>query len=125
MVDPPVPPPAGPAMPSPPAHAPPVPASDQPTPQVPAAPQAHVGQQLNWSHFRPKFAVKPEEDAEAHLHTNDWMNTHNFPGDIRVQRFCLTLVGKTRLWYESLRPIANDWQAFQKQFNNLSSNIQR
>ena len=27
---------------------------------------------MNWSHFRPKFAGRPEEDAEAHLPcTND------------------------------------------------------
>ena len=87
-------------MPAPPAPPPPVPAPDHPTLQVPAAPQAHVGKQLNLSHFRSEFAGKPEEDAEAPLlHTNDWMNTHNFPGDVRVQRFCLTLVGEARLWY--------------------------
>ena len=28
--------------------------------------------QLNWFHFRPEFAGKPEEDVEAHLlRTND------------------------------------------------------
>ena len=62
---------------------------------------------LNWSNFRPEFLGKPEEDAEAHLLiTNDWMETHNFPEDVKVQRFCLTLTGEVRLWYESLRPIA-------------------
>ena len=41
--------------------------------------------QLNWSHFRPEFSGKPEEDAEAHLlRTEDWMNTHNFPKDQKV-----------------------------------------
>ena len=39
------------------------------------------------------------------LWTNAWMDTHVFPEGIRVQRFCLTLVGETRLWYGSLRPI--------------------
>ena len=86
-------------------------APNQPAQPDQAAPQAHIGQQpaLNWSHFRPKFTGKPEEDAEAHLlHTNDWMNIQNFPGDVKVQRLCLTLVGEARLWYKSLRPIAND-----------------
>ena len=72
MADPPVPPPVVPTVPPPPVPAPPAPAPDQPAPQAPAAPQAHVGQQLNWSHFRPEFTGKPEEDAEAHLPcTND------------------------------------------------------
>ena len=36
-------------------------------------------QQLNWSYFKPEFAGKMDEDAEAHLlRTNDWMDTHNF-----------------------------------------------
>ena len=75
---------------------------------------------MNWSHFKPDHSGKPEEDAEAHLlRTNDWMETlnfpkavkvHNFPKVVNVQRFCLTLVGEARLWYESLRPIAVDWQ---------------
>ena len=103
MADPPAAPPADPAMPAP----------NQSAPQEPAAPQTHVGQQLlNWSHFRPEFTGKPEEHVEAHLLcTNDWINTHNFLGDVEVQRFGLTLLGEARLWYESLRPIANDWQA--------------
>ena len=60
--------PADPTMPT-----PPVPPPNQPTPQDLAAPQAHIGQQLlNWLHFRPEFAGKPEEDVEAHLlYTND------------------------------------------------------
>ena len=65
--------------------------------------------QLNWSHFKPEFASKPDEDAEAHLlRANDWMDTHAFPEGVKVQRFCLTLVGEVRLWYESLRPIFLD-----------------
>ena len=53
-------------------------------PQFPHAPQAlQVPQQpipqmlpLNWSHFKPKFSGKPDEDAEAHLlRTNNWMDT--------------------------------------------------
>ena len=41
--------------------------------------------QLNWSHFKPEFAGKPDKDAEAHhLETNDWMDTHAFPEDVKV-----------------------------------------
>ena len=59
---------------------------------------------LNWSHFKPEFSGKPDEDAEAHLlHTNDWMNVHHFVG-VKVQRFCLTLFGEARLWYQPLEP---------------------
>ena len=58
-----------------------------------------VNQHLNWSHFKPDFSRKPEEDAEVHLlRTNDWMNTHDFPNDQKVRRFYLTLLGEARLW---------------------------
>ena len=31
--------------------------------------------QLNWSYFKPEFAGKMDEDAEAHLpRSNDWMD---------------------------------------------------
>ena len=64
---------------------------------------------LNWSYFKPKFSGKPDEDAEAHLlHTNDWMNLHHFIDGVKVQRFCLTLLGEARLWYQSLEPINVD-----------------
>ena len=67
---------------------------------------------VNWSNSKPEFADKPEEDAEAHLlHTNDWMKTHNFNEEDKVQRFCLTLLGEARLWYETLNPNVNDWSA--------------
>ena len=86
--------------------------------QVSQAPQAQQalqdpqGQQLvhlNWSYFKPEFSGKPEEDAEAHLLcTNDWMNAHHFINCVKVQRFCLSLLGETRLWYQSLDPINAD-----------------
>ena len=66
-----------------------------PVPNQPAQPVPQIIHQqvLNWSHFKPEFAGRPEEDVEAHhLCHNDWMVTHNFPQDVRVQRFCLTLV---------------------------------
>ena len=67
--------------------------------------------QLNWSYFKPEFSGKPEEDAEEHLlRTNDWMETHNFPVDQKVRRFCLTLMGEARLWYATLGAAQLDWQ---------------
>ena len=73
--------------------------------------------QLNWSHVKPELAGKPKEDVETHLlRTNDWMDTDAFQEGVKVKRFCLTLVGKDRLWYESLRPIAADWNGLQDQF---------
>ena len=55
------------------------------------------------------------------LKTNDWMETHNFPEDAKVRRFCLTLIGEARLWYESLRPIEIDWNALQEHFRQQYS----
>ena len=61
---------------------------------------------LNWSNFKPEFSGKPEEDAGAHLlWSNDWMEAHHFAAGIRVQRFCLTLLGEARLWYHSLESL--------------------
>ena len=57
-------------------------------PVVPAVPQRP---QLNWSNFKPEYGGKPDEDAEAHLfRMNDWMDTHEFLDQVKVQRFCLT-----------------------------------
>ena len=84
-----------------------------PTQPIQQAPMS----QLNWSHFNPEFAGKPDEDVEAHLlRTNDWMDTHAFSEGVKVQGFCLTLVGETRLCYESLRPIVLDWNWLENQF---------
>ena len=90
----------------------------QPTPQ-PVLPQPgqQIHMHINWSHFKPEYSGKPEEDVEAHLlKTNDWMNTHDFPDGVKVQRFCLTLMGEARLWYASLEPIVMTWQELQNQF---------
>ena len=41
--------------------------------------------ELNWLHFKPEFAGKPEEEAEAHwLRTNDLMDTPAFPEGVKV-----------------------------------------
>ena len=108
--------------PNPPAHVPepvqpPNPLLPAPNPMQLPNPPAHVPHpmvqqtspaqvlQLNWSYFKPEFSGKPEEDAEAHLlRTNYWMETHNFPEETKIQRFCLTLTGEARLWYETLKP---------------------
>ena len=74
--------------------------------------------------FKPEFSGKPDDDTEAHLpRTNDWMETHTFPEAVKVQRFCLTLVGEERLWYEILRPIAVDWNGLQDHFRQQYSKI--
>ena len=74
-------------------------------------------QQLNWSYFKPEFSGKPEEDAEEHLlRTNDWMETHNFPDNQNVRRFCLTLKGEARLWYETLGTTQLDWETLRDHF---------
>ena len=115
----------------PPAPAVPAPQAPQAS-QAPQAPQAlqqpakqiQYMPQLNWSHFQTEFSGKPE-DAKAHLlRTNDWMDTHQFQEGVKVQRFCLTLVGEARLWCESLRPINVDWQGLQNQFRQQYSKIE-
>ena len=101
---------------------PPPPSTQPPAPQ-PALqlllpqPGQEVQMCMNWSHFKPEYSGKPEEDVEVHLlRTNDWMNTHDFPDAVKVQRFCLTLMGEARLWYASLEPIGMTWQELQNQF---------
>ena len=80
-------------------------------------PDQQVHLHMNWSRFKTEYLSKPEEDVEACLlRTNDWMNTHNFPEDVKVQRFCLMLMGETRLWYALLEPIEMTWQELQNQF---------
>ena len=102
------------------------PQKSPPQPQPPQQPQQlqQPLPALNWSHFMPEFAGRPAEDAEVHLLcTNDWMNIHNIPDGLKLGRFCLTLVGEARLWYESLQPIANDWPALEDQFRQQYSKI--
>ena len=90
-------------------------------------PEQQVVQQqlhMNWSHFKPEFSGKPDEDAEAHLlRANDWMNTHDFPETVKVQRFCLTLAGEARNWYATLEPVAMKWPELQTMFRCQYSKI--
>ena len=79
---------------------------------------------MNWSYFKPEFSGNPDKDAEAHLlHTNDWMNAHYFIDGLNVQRFCLTLLGEARVWYQSLENINADWQELQNLFRQQYSKI--
>ena len=98
-----------------------------PPPTQPAVPPVQPIQPgpmplLNWSQFKPEFIGKPDQDTEAHLlRTNDWMDTHAFPEGVKVQRFCLTLVGEVSLLYELVRPIALSWNGLQNQFRQQYS----
>ena len=57
-------------------------------PNAPQVPEVLHMPLLNWSHFKPKYPGKPDEDVETHLpRTNDWMDTHRFPDQVKVQRF--------------------------------------
>ena len=95
---------------------------EQPQPQD-AIGQRHI--HLNWSNFKPEFSGKPEEHAEAHLLcSNDWMDAHCFNEDIKVQRFCLTLLGEARLWYHSLEPLGETtWAQLQNLFRQRYSKL--
>ena len=84
--------------------------------QQPVAAQQQV-MHNNWSHFKPEFLGRPDEDVEVHLlRTNDWMTMHDFPEGVKVQRFCLNLVGEARNWYATLEPIAMTWPELQTMF---------
>ena len=51
------------------------------------------------------------------------MDTNRFPDHIKVQRFCLTLLGEARLWYELLRLINIDWVGLQNVLRQQYSKI--
>ena len=51
------------------------------------------------------------------------MDTHDFPDNVKVQRFCLTLVGEARLWYKLLRLINAEWDNLQHMFRQQYSKI--
>ena len=90
--------------------------------QDPAGQQQHL--HINWSNFKPEFSGKPDEDIEVHLlHSNDWMNANHFVDDVKVQRFCLTLLGEARLWFQSLEPINVDWPELQNLFRQRYSKV--
>ena len=80
--------------------------------------------------MKSKFSGKPDEDAGAHLlWTNNWMDTHGFEDNVKVQRFCLTLTGEARLWYKYMRLINIDWlglqNIFRQQYSKIGNNRQQ
>ena len=91
--------------------------------QDPARQQQHL--HINLSKFKPEFSVKPDEDAEAHLLcSNDCINTPHFVDGVKVQRFCLTLLGEARLWFQSLEPLNNvTWPELQNLFRQRYSKV--
>ena len=55
---------------------------------------------------------------------NDWMNAHLFNDDVKVQRFCLTLLGEAGLWFHSLEPLENTtWPQLQNLFRQRYSKL--
>ena len=50
------------------------------------------------------------------------MQTHNFEKNVKVDRFCLTLLGEARLWYETLN-LDIDWPALQSAFRQQYSKL--
>ena len=88
----------------------------QPAPAGIVVPSSQIVYQ-NWIGKKPEFSGKPEEDAESHLlSTRDWMEAHNFPNEVKVRCFCMTLIGEARLWYESLAPLDDEWPTLQNKF---------
>ena len=53
------------------------------------------------------------------------MNAHHFNEGVKVQRFCLTLLGEARVWYQSLESINADWQEvknlYKQQYSKISN----
>ena len=99
----------------------PTPAQPVPAGLVVPAPQVFY---QNWIGKKPEFSGKPEEDVESHLlSTRDWMEAHNFPNEVKVRHFQLTLIGEARLWYKSLAPLDDNWPALQNKFRWQYSKI--
>ena len=52
------------------------------------------------------------------------MKAHHFNEDIKVQRFCLTLLEEARLWYQSLEPLGDTtWAQLQNLFRQRYSKL--
>ena len=52
------------------------------------------------------------------------MDAHHSNEDIKVQRFCLTLLGEVRLWYHSLEPLGETtWEQLQNLFRQRYSKL--
>ena len=51
------------------------------------------------------------------------MNAHRFVDGVKVHRFCLTLIGEARLWFQSLEPINVDWPELPNLFRQRYSKV--
>ena len=51
------------------------------------------------------------------------MNAHHIIESVKVQRFCLTLLGEAKLWYQSLEPTNINWEDLQNLFRQQFSKI--
>ena len=52
------------------------------------------------------------------------MNAHHFNKDVKVHRFCLTLLGVARLWFQSIEPLENTtWPQLQNLFRQRYSKL--
>ena len=52
------------------------------------------------------------------------MNAHHFVDHVKVQRFCLTLLGEVRLWFQSLQALDNvTWSELQNLFRQSYSKL--
>ena len=52
------------------------------------------------------------------------MNAHCFVDGVKVQRFCLTLLGEARLWFQSLETLNNiTWPQIQNLFRQRYSKV--
>ena len=52
------------------------------------------------------------------------MDAHHFEEEVKVQRFCLTLLGEAKLWFHSLEPLENTtWPKLQNLFRQRYSKL--
>ena len=52
------------------------------------------------------------------------MNAHHFHEDVKVERFCLTLLREARLWFQSIEPLGNTgWPQLQNLFRQRYSKL--
>ena len=54
---------------------------------------------------------------------SDRLTAHHFVEGVKIQRFCLTLLGEARLWYHSLETINVDWQRLQNLIGQQYSKV--
>ena len=55
------------------------------------------------------------------------MNPHCFNDDVKVQRFCLTLLGEERLWFHSLEPLETQHlqNLFRQRYSKLGNTFEQ